>query len=260
MRRWTLGRSWRAALVAALSIAGILVTLGLERWSVERANRLHRAGALPAAAVLYGDHVDADTTVARLRYNLGTTLLELGSPVASDELAFGAGAESEEVRVRAFYNLGLARLLHALEAEAADTAWAYALRSVEASKEALRLAPGRVDARWNLALAQRMLDSIDAQDGRRGEESVDGAADADRLVVSDELRDIEDEDGVEDGPKEGEDETLAQSDELEPLSPLEADEILGSGHLDASTIIRKLLAFEGRELRMQRRATTGPRW
>ena len=80
------------------------------------------------------------------------------------------------------------------------------------------------------------------------------------MVLSEELREIDDDDGVQDGPDEGEDEALAQSDDLEPLSALEADEILGLGHLDAAMMIRKLLALEGRSLRRQRLGATGPRW
>jgi hypothetical protein len=105
-----------------------------------------------------------------------------------------------------------------------------------------------------------MLDSIESADGRAGTESVDGSAQADDLVKTDEARDLQDESPVGDGPQEGEDEAMAEADDVQALTILEADDILGSGHLDASPMIRKLLAFEGRALRRTRLGRTSPRW
>ena len=253
-------RLWGLGLLSILSLVGIIVSIASERGSEERANRLYREGALSNAAIIYGSHIQTDSMVARLHYNLGTTLLSLQSPSAPSELASTASSENEELRSRALYNLGLWSLMQAIETEVTDSVRAHASNSVEANKGALRIEPGRLNARWNLSLAQRMLDSLDADDGRAGEESVDGQADTDELVLSEELREIDDDDGGQDGPDEGEDEALAQSDDLEPLSTLEADEILGLGHLAAAMMIRKLLALEGRSLRRQRLGATGPRW
>jgi hypothetical protein len=106
-----------------------------------------------------------------------------------------------------------------------------------------------------------MLDSIESSDGRAGTESVDGSADADELVRTDEARDLQDESPVGDaGPQEGEDETPADAADRDPLTIQEADDILGTGHLDASTMVRKLLAFESRAQRRTRVGRTTPRW
>jgi hypothetical protein len=251
------GRSWP---ILFLAVVGLLVAWTVERQSVQRANRLHRAGALPDAASIYAQRLASDSTDHRLHYNLGTTRLGAGVSDVGAELASGTASADPDVRVRSHYNLGLWNLGRALEAASRDSARAHASASIEAGKEALRLSPGRVDARWNLAIAQRMLDSIQSDDGRAGTETVDGSAQADELVRTDEARDLQDESPVGDGPQEGEEETLAESDETGPLSVLEADDILGSAHLDPSIMIRKLLAFEGRAQRRTRLGRTTPRW
>ena len=250
----------RTAPLFVLAAGGLLLSWTAERDSVERANRLHRAGELTAAASIYMERAQSDSSDAGLRYNLGTTLLGAGVSMASAELEAGTASEDPDVRVRSLYNLALWNLRKATETEAVDSAHVFAMASVEAGKEALRLSPGRPDARWNLALAQRMLDSIESVDGRAGTESVEGAADPEELVRTDEDRELQDESPVGEGPQEGEDETLAEDELAEALTLLEADEILGSGHLDASTMIRKLLAYEGRAQRRTRLGRTTPAW
>lgn len=250
----------RAAPLLLLSLTGLLVSFTAEQQSVQHANRLHRDGELAEAAGIYADHVEGDPTDLSVRYNLGTTLLRVGLSSAAEELSAAAESSDPEVRIRGLYNLGLWNLVQANETGSTDSARVYTLASVDASKGALRLSPGRADARWNLAMAQRMLDSIESSDGRAGTESVDGVAEADELVRTDETRDLQDESPMGDGPQEGDDETLAESDLAEPLTILEADDILGSGHLDSSTMMRKLLAFEGRAMRRARLGRTSPRW
>jgi hypothetical protein len=131
--------------------------------------------------------------------------------------------------------------------------------SVAANKDALRLEPGREDARRNLALAQRMLDSVNAQGGPAGSESTDGATDSDERVLSDDLREFEDGAEVTDAPREGSDEALAQSDDVAPMSTAEAEGILVTEG-DRSAIVRKLLTFQGRSQPRPTRGRPSPRW
>jgi hypothetical protein len=249
----------RGAGAVLLCLAGVAFAGAVERTSEQRANRLHRNGDFPGAARLYGDHARADSVPARVRYNLGTALVELGSPSGAGELERAVAGADADLRVRALYNLGLLHLVRAREATASDSSRAYAGRAMQANKLALRLEPGRADARWNLALAQRMLDSMNAESGRAGTESADGASDSAERVLSDELREFEDANEIDDAPREGADEALAQADESAPLSATEAGEILSSD-VDRSVIVRKLLTYESR---VQRRARVGratPRW
>lgn len=250
----------RAALLFLLGTAGVLASWLAERSSVERANRLHRAGELQAAASIYGERLLSDSTDARLRYNLGTTLLRARVSAAESELAVAAASKNVDMRVRSLYNLALWNLERAVESEAPDSARRYAVASVQAGKQAVRLDPGRGDARWNLAIAQRMLDSIESVDGRAGTESVEGSSEPEELVRTLEDRQLQVESTLGEEPRDGEDETPALPDGGEPLTVLEANDILGSGHLDPSDMIRKLLAYEGRAQRRSRFGRTTPRW
>jgi hypothetical protein len=256
-------RVLETAALALLCTAGVLVAGALERRSVERANRLHRDGELVEAARAYGDHAGGDGSDLDLRYNFGTTLLSLGSPAAPAQLALATASEDDAVRGRAFYNLGLWHLHRARDVVAADSVRAHARASADANKEVLRLEPGQPDARWNLALAQRMLDSINADDGRAGTEAVDGSNDSDDQVSSEELREFEDPSDVDQAPRQGSDEAIAQALNADALTPLEAEAILVADP-DRSVIVRKLLVYQGRTQRRPFRPPSEtrarPRW
>jgi hypothetical protein len=254
--------SWLGtASAVAVCVAGVVASGILERRSVEHANRRHREGDLQAAARGYAraaSRAEADSSAFDLSYNFGTTLLELGSPAAQRELERASGTADPTLRARALYNAGLFNLRRARDVLAADSVRAYASASADDNKAALRLEPGRSDARWNLALAQRLLDSINADDGRSGTESVEGTEDTDERIQSEELREFEDPSDVDDAPRQGSDEALAGADAAE-LSPLEADAILVSDP-DRSIIVRKLLAYQGRLQRRPFGSRAGPRW
>jgi hypothetical protein len=249
----------RTAVAVAVCAAGVLGAAALERRSMERANRLHRAGALVDAARAYGDHAGANTDAIGLRYNFGTTLLDLGSPAAPRELERAIASDDDALRARAFYNLGLWHLREAGNRVSSDSVRSHALASADANKEVLRLEPGQPDARWNLALAQRMLDSINADDGRAGTESVDGTNDSDDQVLSEELREFEDPSDVDQAPRQGSDEALAQAQDAQAMTPLEAEAIL-VGDPDRSVMVRKLLTYQGRQQRRPFGPRTTPRW
>jgi hypothetical protein len=159
MRVGTDRSGWRWV-VALVVVAGLMAsTLALDRVSIERANRLHRAGDMPGAAEGYLQRAGgaASGTIA---YNLGTTMLALDDPGADSLLMTATVDDDTSARQRAYRNLGLARLRRVAPVLETDTAAAILEESVAFGREALRLDPADADARWNLALAQRMLDSI----------------------------------------------------------------------------------------------------
>jgi len=247
-----------ALALASLALVGLALSMAIERGSVERANRMHRAGELGAAEELYRARVADDSTAALLRYNLGTALLGLGSSAAEQELVRATQADDERVRGSALYNLGAWALARALDAAAADSVREHALRAVEANREALRLEPGWPEARWNLDLAQHVLDSMDAAEGRAGPESSDGSAESDRLALDDDLRELEEASDPSNAPRRGSDEAPAAGD-ADALALAEADEVLTSRRTEVSVLLGKLLTFEGR-FRPSRPAGATPRW
>lgn len=252
MRKSPSSTHWKMAVAVTMALAGLLSAWTLDRRSSERANRIYREGALREAAMIYADRLGRDPASAELRYNFGTALLSLGDERAGEELARAGSDTDGEIRVRALYNLGLWDLTEALKAEGSDSARAHALNAVAANKNVLRLRPGSPNAGWNLALALRLLDSIDTGAGASGLRSSNGAVDRDGAPVPPhEPRDAGGEQAARDGPRAAEGETAARAGEIAPLSLIEASEIVGTGHRDPTKMVGKLMAFEGRALRLR---------
>ena len=239
-------RSVRRALFATVVAVGLAASWSMERGSLERANRLQRNGQGEDAVRIYADRTEGAPTSPELRYNLGTALLALDSAAAETELARALPSQAREVRGRAQYNMGLVRLERAIAATESDSVRGHASAAVGANRAALRLRPQDDDAKWNLAMALRLLDSIDGFERRNGREITDGAVEADVVTRSVNVPDAAEDEFAEDPPAEGETEALAVVGEESPLSPEQAAEILGRTHLDATVMLGKLIALESR--------------
>ncbi len=250
----------RTLLLVALSLAGIGLTLRADRASEARANRLHRSDALAEAAAIYDQQAIDDPSAADLRYNLGTTLLRLGEQSeAFTELAAGTDTDDERVRVHALYNLGLWSLIQAIMSSTTDSVLFHAANAVETNKSALRLEPEHLDARWNLALAQLILETSTPEQGLMDPGDIDGPDNIGERMESPSPLDLANREGLEEAFATGEQEAPA-GDDLAALSVVEANEILGTSHLDPTTIMTKLLNREGRARRRQAIYVEGPPW
>lgn len=258
----SISRQWLArSVLVVLAVIGLITAWSAERGSPERANRLQRSGQVEEAVALYEARTRASPADPELRYNLGTALAEMDSVRAAEiELGRAAPAGSREVRGRAQYNIGLVRLRQALDGAEPDSVRADATMAIEANRTALRLRPGDADAKWNLAMAVRLLDSIEAFERRSGRELTDGAVEADVVTRSVNVPDPAEDEFAEDPPAEGEEETVAVVTDETPLSPEEAAEILGTSHLDPTDMLEKLLALEGRGRALSGRGATTRRW
>ena len=274
--------------VTAVLAAALTAVVVAERTSEERANRLHRRGDWSTAARIYRARLQEETPVApgdvaaefpaapedaapdtgpaalpprapHLHYNLGTTLLELAnSPDARARLSRGAAAPDDELRSLAWYNLGGASLRAVIAAPGSDSALVHVVAAMEENRNALRLSPGREEAAWNLALARRMLDSLDTG-ARRGVQA--GEAFSDAELTGDDTR-AEGESGEIMAPPGmlGEEETVVDLEGEEALSLAEAATILNGIRLDGELITRKLLGLASRSLWGTRARTLGRRW
>lgn len=155
----------RASRSAGL-LALVIATLGLFAWlfrqeqhSLERGNRLYWDGDVRGAETIYREQV-AESGRALANFNLGTTLLELGSNEAEEYLALAAESEDPAVARAAFYNLGRNFILRYQSAPSIDAAAEFLASSIESSRAALRLDPTDENVRWNLAIASRALAEI----------------------------------------------------------------------------------------------------
>ncbi|HYJ80304.1 MAG TPA: hypothetical protein VEW03_11905 [Longimicrobiaceae bacterium] len=142
----------------ALVLALALPLLG---GGVAEANRAYRAGEHRRAAELYTARLAGGDSSAAVRYNLGTALLRLGSwDQARAHLEAAAGMPAPRaLDVRAHYNAGNADLEPVFRDNApAEQREARLRRAIHHYRQALLLAPADLDAKWNLELAQKLLD------------------------------------------------------------------------------------------------------
>lgn len=253
------GNTRHAVLLSGFAVLGIAATVVADRASEARANRLHRADAIDEAAAIYAERVADDPEATRLRYNYGTTLLRLGAEGALEELSAGTVADSEQQRMRAFYNLGLWSLIQALVAAETDSILFHAANAVEANKAALRLDPEHENAQWNLAISQRVLETSAPEPGMMDPGNIEGPDDIGIPMVSPAPMQLAEREGLEDVQGAGESETPA-GDDLAPLSPAEANQILGTSHLDPSRIMAKMLVRESRQRRARAIFFQGQPW
>jgi hypothetical protein len=249
----------RTLVLVALSLVGVAATVYADRSSAARANRLHRADALAEAAAIYRERVEQDPAATRLRYNLGTTLLRQGEDGAFDELAAGTVAEDERLRARSYYNLALWSLIRAVLAESTDSVLFHAANAVEANKAALRLAPDHADAKWNLAIAQRVLETSTPEQGLMDPGDISGPDNIGERMETDTPTDLTDRWGEDDVLVVGEAESMA-GDSLLPLSPGEASGLLGTSHLDPTKIMYNMMEREGRSRRRRAVYFDGTPW
>ena len=103
---------------------------------------------------------------------------------------------------------------------------------MEANRLALRFRPDDRNAKWNLAMALRLLDSVSTQERRSGREMTEGAVEADVVTRSVNVPDAEEDERAEDPPSQGESETAVTFSDEAPLTPEQAAELLGRSHLD----------------------------
>ncbi len=149
----------RSSVIAASMAAALLACLVMPRAAYadpgRDGDRLFRDGRYADAAAAYRSAIGEGERSARLLYNYGTALLAAGQREAAME-ALRESAQSTDVnlRYRALFNLGLAHLERARAAHA-DSAGEDFAAAREAYKQALRLRPDALDAKWNYELSLR---------------------------------------------------------------------------------------------------------
>jgi Ca-activated chloride channel family protein len=142
-----------APLVLALVVTGGVFT------GIERGNRLYRAGEYAEAVEAYRAALADGEDTPVLRYNLGTALLRLGRyEEAEEHLRSALDVVDPSTREWVYYNLGQRFLEDARQAADPEATGALYDAAVEAYRQALRLRPADVDAKWNYELALQERD------------------------------------------------------------------------------------------------------
>jgi len=219
-------RQWRAAAMVLL----VLATAGFGIGELERGNRLYRAGRYAEAVVAYQEALRAGEDSPRLHYNLGTALLQLGR-YQEAQRAFGQALTTvdPELRQRALYNLGNRFLLEGRQP--GDRQGELLTAAIEAYRQALRIDPADVNAKWNLELAlreqaeqeQRQPPPSQSQEEEEPDEPQQGGG------------------GGAQEPASGDEGDAGSAQEERPLSQDQADRILRAAEQDERDLAREKL-------------------
>ena len=226
---------WRVpvlgASVAALGLAAAFLVL--DRSSTERGNRLYREGRVELAAEIYRARSAMPARAGGSReYNLGTALMTLRAPGAEAHLREATEGRDPAAVQRGHYNLG-ALFLGQAEAVAQDSAVALLEAAVGSNRAALRLDPHDGSARWNLAYAQLMLDSLLRTAGRDPEPpGEEPPAEQGGLVI----RQV-----AQPGARRGREREATAGVEAAPMSEAEALTLVRTVEPDAEALVRGLL-------------------
>lgn len=147
---------------------------------LERGNRLYRDGRYDEAVEAYRSALSDGESSTILHYNLGTALLRTGRyDEAEQHLRAALASIDPQMRERTHYNLG-SRFLDAARITDDPRARAQLLdAAVEAYKQALRVNPADVDAKWNLELALREQDEQPPVMGGGDDQGDEGDDDSD---------------------------------------------------------------------------------
>lgn len=153
-------RSVLLPLVLILSTTAAIVA------GVERGNRLYRAGQYAEAVEAYTAALEDGDDGPVLRYNLGTALLKLGRfQEAEEHLRAALDVVEPETREWVYYNLGQRYLEDARQSQDSEAKSALYDAAVESYRQALRLRPDDVDAKWNYELSLQERDQQQAGGG-----------------------------------------------------------------------------------------------
>jgi Ca-activated chloride channel homolog len=225
----------RAAVVVLLLAAVVGAGIG----DVERGNRLYREGRYAEAAEAYERVVAAGKASPQVHYNLGTALLALGR-FQDAERQFQAALQGvdPELRQRTFYNLGN-RFLEEGRRQQELTQQAGLLdAAIEAYRRALRVAPGDVDAKWNLELALR-----DREENEQQRQSMPQQQQQDPSQQDQDQQDQQGGGSGGSGPQgeAGEGRDRGSSSEQQPMSQEQADRILSALEQDERELAREKL-------------------
>jgi Ca-activated chloride channel family protein len=168
MHRVTLSRRRRGGRAdsssrAVVSTLALVAFAALSCSPVHRGERLYHQGKYPEAYGVFRQAMERDSS-ARLAFDAGSALYRLER---YDEAvaAFRQSSREPKLRQKSLYNLGNA-LVRAAEERPGEPA--PLLDAVAAYEEALRVAPGDPETRWNLEVALRRLGDDRTSGGSSG--------------------------------------------------------------------------------------------
>ena len=172
-------------ILAAALLCSATATAQVDRREVRAGNRAFKKGEFPAAEVDYKKALLKDSTSVAAQYNLANDLYKLENYSEAEKFAKKAlDSLSRSPRAAdAYYNSGDIYLQQRRWSEA-----------IEAFKSSLRLNPGDMDAKSNLAYAQKMLQNEQQQQNQNGDGDNNQQNDQNQNQNQDQNKDQDDQD------------------------------------------------------------------
>lgn len=159
-------RSAAAAIILLAMLSGTAFGIG----DFERGNRLYREGRYEEAVAAYEKALRDGHDSPQLRYNLGTALVRLERFEEADRhLQLALRSVDPEIRKRVYYNLGNRSLIPGRAGGPQSSQLLDA--AIQNYRQALRLDPADLDAKWNLELALREREKQDQQPQQQSDPS-----------------------------------------------------------------------------------------
>ena len=213
-------------ILAAALLCSATATAQVDRREVRAGNRAFKKGEFPAAEVDYKKALLKDSTSVAAQYNLANDLYKLENYSEAEKFAKKAlDSLSRSPRAAdAYYNSGDIYLQQRRWSEA-----------IEAFKSSLRLNPGDMDAKSNLAYAQKMLEK-EQQDQQQNQDNQNGGQDQqnDQNQNNDQNQDNQDQnkdnqddqnnDQNDDQKDQNQDQNQPQQDDNQPQQPPQQDQ------------------------------------
>lgn len=226
----------------------LLLTLALVGFGVgdlERGNRLYREGRFAEAVEAYARALEDGNDSPVLRYNLGTALLALGRfEEAEEHLSEALDGVDPSVRERVYYNLGNRYLREGRSAAEPERRRQLMGAAAESFRQALRLDPEDVEAKWNYELA---LEEQERQEPPPSDDSQD--------QQQQQNQDQQDQQSPGGGGGQGDQESEQQGGqrpERQPMTREQAERLLSAVEQDERDLVRETLRKGQRETAVAR--------
>ena len=156
----------RPIFIVALSLMGASFTFAqkAERKNVREGNKLYKKEKYTESEISYRKSLEVNPRSIEGTYNLGNSLYKQGKfPEAAEQYQLIAAQEKDPVKLaQVFHNLGNISMKN----KQYD-------KSVQAYRQSLRLNPKDDETRYNLALAQKLLENQQNQDQSEEQQNKD---------------------------------------------------------------------------------------
>lgn len=242
--------NYRLSFVFTLAcIPCMLFAQKAERENVRKGNKLYQTEKYTESEIAYRKSLEVNPKSSEGTYNLGNALYKQGKfPEAAEQYQLAAGQEkSPEKLAQAFHNMGNIYMQNK------DYA-----KSVQMYRQSLRLNPADDETRYNLALAQKLLqDQQQNQDQNQDQNKDENEDKKDQEQQQDQNKDQQQDQNQQQQDDKKEDKTQEEPQQNEQMSKDNAQQMLDAFLQDEKDTQEKV---KKAQMQQQQRRKTDKEW